>query len=113
MLELGLNRSMPADLKDREAEFKEMDRARFRDQAGTIYAALLAAGREKDAEAIVGEAVKLDDSARMRMALAEMALTAGQAREALAKLVAGVDENAEGLAGLRERLGKTLQEKNR
>jgi hypothetical protein len=54
-------------------EMQEVFANMFRNEAATLYTSLLAAGREKDAAEVGAEAIKLDDTGAMRLALVKKA----------------------------------------
>lgn len=65
----------------------------FPASAATLYAALLAAGREAEAEQIVSESFKFDDTRELRNKLAERAYKAGQSRPEQLKWLEEVRSN--------------------
>lgn len=74
---------MPAPAGVDEATRKlieESPRESFREKVSQLYASLLAAAREKEAQAFAEKARKLDDSGAMVRALVAMSLEAGQPR---------------------------------
>lgn len=66
--------------KEQQERMKATYAKMFRDKAGKLHAALLAADREKEAKELADEAVKLDDTGAMRVALVQWALKADEAR---------------------------------
>ena len=86
----------------------------FRQKAGKLYAALLAAGRDDEATAVAEKAVCVDSTALMRVQLVETALKYKQPRAAQRALLepAEKDETAGAAArALRERLETALKSK--
>jgi thioredoxin 1 len=74
--------SLPEGIpEEQRKEIEDMPGNMFRENVSRIYAALLAADREKEAEAFANEARRLDGSAKLRDALVETALEAREPRE--------------------------------
>lgn len=100
---------------ERKKELEAAMSSNFRTKAGHMYVGLLAAGREKDAEEVADEAISLDDSAAMRMALVNAALSGKQARRAQigylkgGQAAAAAEKCDRELAALQQRLNQTLQ----
>ncbi|MBC7773250.1 MAG: thioredoxin family protein [Pyrinomonadaceae bacterium] len=89
----------------------------FRERVAQLYAALLAAAREKEAQTYADQARKLDDSAAMVQSLVSTALDAGQARtfhldwlqsETIKKAKLNSDDEA-ALKDLRTRLDSAIK----
>ncbi|HHN77162.1 MAG TPA: thioredoxin [Phycisphaerales bacterium] len=78
----------------------------YRDSAGRVHAALLAAGRDDEAWAVADRAVQLLDDAKTRRALVETAIKAGQAREKHLELLdTAAPENADLIREVRAATG--------
>jgi thiol-disulfide isomerase/thioredoxin len=86
----------------------EMPLRTFRNSAGRLYAALLAAGNEKDARRIAERARELDDSPRMVAALASTALSAGQVRKEQVEWLTEAIKSDASLKDLQERALEAL-----
>ncbi|MFN0011888.1 MAG: thioredoxin family protein [Phycisphaerales bacterium] len=96
--------------KDRAEQMGELHRKMFRDSAAKLYASLLAAQREADATAVGAEAVRLDDTGAMRVALVEWALRAKQARPAQAAWLDEAKDKGEFVGPLRAELDAALKQ---
>jgi len=74
---------------DEMRQMLEFARQSFRDKAGRMYASLLAAERNEDADAVAAEAMRLEphDPERMAQALVATALRADQPRESHRELL--------------------------
>lgn len=80
-----------------KAHLKQLQADNFRTTASRIYAGQLAAGRDGEADKVLAEAIKLDDTPEMRVALVKMAIKVGQPRqnhEALLEDAAKKNEDA-------------------
>ncbi len=78
----------------------------YRDTAGALHAALLAAGRDDEAWAVADRAIQFLDDAKTRRALVETAIKAGQAREKHLELLdASAPENADLIREVRAATG--------
>lgn len=92
---------MDPELKKR---VQEMASDNFRTRTASLYAGLLAAGRVADAGALATEAVRLDDTARMRAALVERAIDLDQTNESQTLLLEEALKSAGDDAQLIDRL---------
>ena len=109
MLQMSLKMSLPEELRERRTMFQDLERSRFRESAGKLHAVMLAAGREAEAQAVLDEAIKLDDSPEMRVGLVGRAVHVGQPRQIhLALLDQAEAAGSESTKLLRKRLSKAL-----
>jgi thioredoxin 1 len=79
-LQMRLNMALPEAMKGRQEDFRRMHYRMFREDAAQMYAALLAADREDDAQKVAAEAFKLDDTPEIRMKFVEFAVRADEPR---------------------------------
>jgi hypothetical protein len=101
--------SLPEELRERRTMFQDLERSRFRECAGKLHAVMLAAGRETEAQAVLDEAIKLDDSPAMRVGLVGRAVHVGQPRPIhIALLDQAEAAGSESTKLLRRRLSKAL-----
>lgn len=115
---LEMSRNMRGEFSpEQKKSIEEAQSRNFREKVGNMYVGLLAAGRDKDAEELAGEAVDLDDTAAMRIALVNGALKGGQSRKAQLDLLAAaetkaaVEKNEREVARSREKLKAALEKR--
>ncbi len=96
---------------DRNAEMDRLHRDRFRTATAQVYVSQLAAGKLDSAQKVADEALRIDDSPLMRVALVKLALKARVARpEHAALLDAAIHpDNKDGLPAEIDRLRTELQ----
>lgn len=104
---------MPEEEKARLAQMRaEAPLRSFRDKTSHIYAALLAAGREEDAEEVAMLLLGGQDTAVARTALVEVALEAGEPRPHHLRWLEEAEESGgEEILELRGRLESALRER--
>ncbi len=103
-------RDLPEGLTDEQRKhIEDMPKRMLREKAGNIYAGLLAAGREEDAEKFASRARELDESTAMVAALVSTALEADQPRRQHLRWIDAIEEPDGALAKLRERTQHTLK----
>lgn len=80
--ELDMMRSLPVpdSAKEHVNELRELSQRSFEGKVATVYAAMLAAGRESDAGEVLRAAMEIGDGPEMRIALVATALEAKQPR---------------------------------
>lgn len=110
-----MSRSVAGGLTpEQKKDMEEAQKDNFREKAASMYIGLLAAGRDKDADELAGEAVRLDDTAAMRVALVGGALKAGQPRKSQEALLSAAEtkkpdeKSKREAANLREKLKASL-----
>ena len=109
----GLHAMRRPPSQEQKASWDASTRRGFRSQAGTLYAALLAA-RRTEADAVAAKAKELDPSVSMVMALVDIALDAHQSRQQHLEWLDAAQKNAKSLKqqseidALRERLLRLL-----
>jgi thioredoxin 2 len=96
---------------DDDAKSKQRDLRDFREEVGQSHAAYLAAGREKDAAALVEGAIKRDDTPAMRVELVRWAIKAKQVRESQRVWLDDAGARGEDVVELRAVLEEALKEK--
>ena len=107
MTEMMRGRGVPEDLPDEVRERFEQSRYdHFRTEAGQVYAALLAADRNDEAQQVAARARQLDDSPGMLAALIETALSAEEPRDTHLEWI---DQHEDPGATLRQLRKKTEQ----
>ncbi|HTF89554.1 MAG TPA: thioredoxin family protein [Planctomycetota bacterium] len=91
-------------------DFDEFDRESLRGSAGQLYASMLAAGRNEEAQAVVTQILDFDDSSAARLELVERALQAKQPRAGQSALLDQAETKGEAkkAASLRAKLEKEL-----
>ncbi len=101
-------RKMLPKLTDAEQDrmVRESQDRNFRDGAGKLYASLLMAKRSEDAAALLAEAIKLDDTGAMRVALARAAIENKAGHKGLYPLLDEAQKSGEAVEGLRADLDK-------
>ncbi|MEW6197705.1 MAG: thioredoxin family protein [Planctomycetota bacterium] len=90
---------------------EESPRRLLRAKAGTLYAALLAANREDEAERLASRAQEIDQSPAMVAALVSAALTAGQPREQQLPWIDRAAKEDVALTSLRDKVQAALKRK--
>jgi hypothetical protein len=108
-LEHMLDMDMGEGMEDRAEQMHDWATNHFRDQAGRLYGACLAADRADDAEEIAAEAVKLDDAAPMRAALVKGAVSLQQPRKIHRIWLAEAERGGEDVKRLRRDLEAALR----
>ena len=73
-----------------------------------MYASLLAADRDDDAQKIAAETIKLDDTPEVRMKLVEFALRANEPRQRHATWLSEASEAGATVQGMQQRLQQLL-----
>ncbi len=102
----------PEDLpEEARKSAEEAPRRLLQGKAGTLYAALLAAGREDDAERLASRAQEMDRSPAMVAALVSTALTADQPREQQLSWIDRAAKEDVGLTSLRDKVQAALKRK--
>lgn len=100
----------PEVLSDEQRKYiEDMPNRMLREKAGIIYAGLLAARREDEAEKFTARARELDESAAMVAALVSTALKADQPRKQHLQWIDAIEKPDEALAKLREQTQRTLE----
>src|SRR5260221_729315 len=92
-----------------EATVREVPMRILREKAKVMYAGLLAAGREADADQLAAKAREFDDSSAMLAALIATALEAGQPRKAQMEWLDQAATDDPQLVSLRGRLQQELR----
>ncbi|MFN0134712.1 MAG: thioredoxin family protein [Phycisphaerae bacterium] len=106
-----MRRIPPGFPEDQKADFERSQKQLFQRNSGRLYAALLAAGRDKDAADVAGEAIKLDDSAEMKIAMVQTALRAKAPRKEQLDLLAAAEKSGANVEEVRKELTAALEEK--
>jgi thioredoxin-like negative regulator of GroEL len=93
-----------------DVEHQEFDRRSMRQRAGKLYAAMLAASRVEDSQAVVKKILEIDDSSATRLELVYWALEAKQPRAEHGVLLDEAQKkgDAKEVAKLRGELAKAL-----
>jgi hypothetical protein len=99
----------PEGMKEQAEEMQRWHTDHFRDQAGKLYGACLAAERPEDAEKIAAEAVKLDDAGPMRAALVRGAIALGQPRQTHRIMLNEAEREGQDVTRLRQELETALK----
>lgn len=106
-----MRRIPPGIPEDQKADFERTQKQLFQRNSGKVYAALLAAGRDKDAAELADEAIKLDDSAEMKIAMVQTALRAKAPRKEQVDLLAAAEKSGANVAEVRNELTAALEKK--
>ncbi len=97
--------------EEQRKELEELPKRMLREKVGTIYAALLAAGRDQDAGKVAARARDLDDSPAMIAALVSTACKAGQPRKQHLEWIDSISKPDGALTELRNRVKTALDGK--
>lgn len=94
-----------------KAHLKQLQANNFRTTTSRIYAGQLAAGRDGEADKVLAEAIKLDDTPEMRVALVKMAIKVGQPRQSHGALLEETAKKNEDAAQTLRDLRKALADR--
>ncbi len=104
--------ALPKELNEEmRRQIKDIPARLFREKTSRIYAGLLAAGRDREAQKFVARAYELEKDARVIKAYVELALDIGEPRAEQIRLIEGVNDPAVPLGELKARVEASLKKK--